>query len=69
MKATSKIVIIGQHAVASATMGGGSVKVDTARSISPLTGLKEAGVAFDYQPGVPVFGAVPLPEPASYVRV
>jgi len=57
-----KIAVIGQHAAVPAIGGGGSARVDSARSISPLTGLKDAGVVFKYEPGVPVFGAVPLPE-------
>jgi beta-glucosidase len=46
LKQNSKIVVIGQHAGISTVGGGGSAKVDSARSISPLTGLKEAGVVF-----------------------
>jgi beta-glucosidase len=65
LKQNSKILVIGQHAAVPTVGGGGSAKVDSARSISPLTELKEAGVVFDYEPGVPVFGAVPLPDPES----
>ena len=39
--------------------------MDPAWSISPLTGLTAAGVVFGYEPGVPVFGSVPLPDPES----
>jgi hypothetical protein len=35
------------------------------RSISTLTGLKEAGDVFDYEPGVLAFDAVPLSDPES----
>ena len=68
LKAGSKIVVIGQHTAVPTIMGASSAKVDIERSISPLTGLKEAGVIFDYQPGVPVFGAVPLPEPETITQ-
>lgn len=68
LKAGSKIVVIGQHIAVPTIMGARSAKVDIERSISPLTGLKEAGVIFDYQPGVPVFGAVPLPEPETITQ-
>ena len=58
------VVVIGQHAHVPTVGGGGSAKVDAGRLISPLEGLKAAGVNFTYEPGVPVFGAVPLPESA-----
>lgn len=58
------IVIIGQHASVPTLFGGGSARVDSARAISPLTGLESAGVKFSYEPGVPVFAAIPLPPPS-----
>ena len=58
----SSVVIIGQHARVPTVGGGGSAKVDSERLISPLMALKDAGVQYTYEPGVPVFGAVPLPE-------
>jgi beta-glucosidase len=63
----SKAMVIGQHAAVPTVGGGGSAKVGSGRSISPLTGLKEAGFVFDYEPGVPVFGTIPLPDPESII--
>jgi beta-glucosidase len=67
LKQNSKVMVIGQHAAAPTVGGGGSAKVDSGRSISPLTGLKEAGFVFYYEPGVPVFGTIPLPDPESII--
>jgi beta-glucosidase len=55
------IAVIGQHAHVPTVGGGGSAKVDAGRLISLLEGPKIAGVNFTYEPGVPVFGALPLP--------
>jgi beta-glucosidase len=49
LKQNSKVMVIGQHAAAPTVGGGGSAKVDSGRSISPLTGLKEAGFVFYYE--------------------
>ena len=65
----SKVVVIGYHAAVPTVGGGGSAKVDTMRSISPVTGLRDAGVVFEYEAGVPVFGAVPLPPPETITPV
>jgi beta-glucosidase len=65
LKPKSKIVVIGYHAAVPTVGGGGSAKGDTMRSISPLEGLRDTSVIFDYEPGVPVFGVVPLPDPET----
>ncbi len=61
----SKVVVIGYHAAVPTIGVGGSAKVDPMRSVSPVTGLRDAGAVFYYETGVPVFGAVPLPPPET----
>ncbi|KAF2495026.1 hypothetical protein BU16DRAFT_461709 [Lophium mytilinum] len=65
LRPASNIVVIGQHAMVPTVGGGGSAKVDCARLVAPVTGLQDAGVQFHYERGVPVFAAVPLPEPET----
>ncbi|KAH8799047.1 glycoside hydrolase superfamily [Xylogone sp. PMI_703] len=61
---TSKIVVIGHHAAIPAVCGGGSARVNSTRTVSPLVGLRDAGLKFHYEPGVPVFAAIPSPIPS-----
>lgn len=63
LKKGAKIAVIGQHAADPPIMGGGSARVPVDHIVSPIEGLKAAGVNFTYEPGVPVYGAVPLPLP------
>lgn len=61
LKKGAKVAVIGQHAVDPPLMGGGSAKVPVDHVVTPLDGLRAAGVDLTYEPGVPVYGAVPLP--------
>lgn len=62
LKKSAKVAIIGQHAEDPPIMGGGSAVVPADHVVSPLDGLRAAGVDFKFEPGVPVYGAVPLPQ-------
>ena len=59
----AKITVIGQHAAIPPIGGGGSARVPVNHLITPLQGLEAKGIDFDYHPGVPVYGAVPVPSP------
>jgi beta-glucosidase len=61
LKKGAKFAVIGQHADIPPIMGGGSAVVPVDHVVTPLEGLRSAGVDFSFEPGVPVFGAVPLP--------
>lgn len=63
LKKASKVAVIGQHADIPPIMGGGSAVVPVDHVVTPLEGLTAAGVNFKFEPGVPVYGAVPLPLP------
>lgn len=61
LKKGVKVAVIGQHAEEPPIMGGGSAVVPVDHVVSPVEGLKAAGVDFKFEPGVPVYGATPLP--------
>lgn len=61
LKKNAKVAIIGQHADIPPIMGGGSAVVPVDHVVTPIEGLESAGVDFKFEPGVPVYGAVPLP--------
>lgn len=63
LKKDAKIAVIGQHAEVPPIMGGGSAVVPVDHVVTPIEGLRSAGVDFKFEPGVPVFGAIPLPSP------
>ncbi|SPO01046.1 related to beta-glucosidase [Cephalotrichum gorgonifer] len=63
LKRAAKVVVIGQHAASPPIGGGGSAQVTTEHVVTPIQALKAAGVDFTYEPGVPIYGAVPLPDP------
>lgn len=62
LKKGVKIAVIGQHAQLPPIMGGGSAVVSTDHVVTPVQGLQQAGVDMAFDPGVPVYGAVPLPD-------
>jgi beta-glucosidase len=68
LKKGAKIAVIGQFAADPPIMGGGSARVPVDHLVSPIEGLKAAGVDITYEPGVPVYGAVPLPLPSILSR-
>lgn len=57
----AKVAIIGQHAAIPPIGGGGSARVPVDHLVTPLQGLEARGINFEYHPGVPVYGAVPVP--------
>ncbi|PSN67619.1 glycoside hydrolase [Corynespora cassiicola Philippines] len=61
LKVGTKVAVIGQHADIPPIMGGGSAVVPVDHVVTPIEGLQAAGVDFKFEPGVPVYGAVPLP--------
>lgn len=61
LKKGIKVAIIGQHAEEPPIMGGGSAVVPVDHVVSPVEALKAAKVDFKFDPGVPVYGATPLP--------
>lgn len=63
LKKDTKIAVIGQHAEVPPIMGGGSAVVPVDHVVTPIEGLRSAGIDFKFEPGVPVFGAIPLPSP------
>lgn len=62
LKKSIKVAVIGQHAVKPPIMGGGSAVVSTDHVVSPIKALEAAGVDVKYEPGVPIYAAMPLPE-------
>ncbi|KAL1954053.1 hypothetical protein VTO42DRAFT_1787 [Malbranchea cinnamomea] len=58
-----KVAAIGQHAEILAMHGGGSARIFPISSVNCLQGLTNAGINFTYSRGVPVYNAVPLPDP------
>lgn len=57
----TKVLVVGQHASLPPVGGGGSARVPVEHIITPVDGLKAAGVVFVYEKGPPVYGAVPVP--------
>ncbi|KAL4806313.1 glycoside hydrolase superfamily [Aspergillus unguis] len=53
------VAVIGHHGLNAALGGGGSARVDSLRTVSPVEGLRDAGFNVIEAPGVPVFGALP----------
>lgn len=53
------VVVIGYLAKVVSLGGGGSARVDSLHAVTPLEGLDALGVRYTYEPGVPVFGALP----------
>lgn len=44
--------------------GGGSARVDSLHTVTPLQGFDALGITYNFSPGVPVFGAIPHADPA-----
>jgi beta-glucosidase len=63
LPANAKVAVIGHLARVTSLGGGGSAKVNSLRAVTPLDGLDRLGVHHTFEPGVPVFGAVPHAEP------
>ncbi|KAF4972513.1 hypothetical protein FSARC_937 [Fusarium sarcochroum] len=63
----TSVALVGHHATNPCIGGGGSAKVLAQHIISPLQGLKDAGLKVEYSPGVPVYATVPhaLPQTLS----
>ncbi|KAH8891708.1 hypothetical protein GQ53DRAFT_865657 [Thozetella sp. PMI_491] len=61
LKKGARVAVIGQPAADMPIFGGGSAKVAVGHILTPIEGLAAAGVDFPYEPGVPVYGAVPVP--------
>ena len=59
----TKVAAIGHHAETLTMHGGGSARIFSFSSVNCLQGLTNAGVEYTYSQGVPVYNAVPLPEP------
>ncbi|KAF2458814.1 glycoside hydrolase superfamily [Lineolata rhizophorae] len=61
---SDRIAVIGQHASTLTMHGGGSARIFGFKGVTPVEGLQSAGFQLDYAPGVPVYNALPMPEPA-----
>ncbi|KAJ4253956.1 hypothetical protein NW762_010355 [Fusarium torreyae] len=61
----TRVALIGHHATNPCIGGGGSAKVLAQHIISPLQGLKDAGLEIRYSPGVPVYATVPHALPGT----
>ncbi|EXK82564.1 hypothetical protein FOQG_13132 [Fusarium oxysporum f. sp. raphani 54005] len=61
LESGAKVAVIGQHAQIPPIMGGGSAVVPFEHVMTPVDGLKAFGVDFTFEPGVPVYAALPLP--------
>ena len=55
----ANVVVIGYLGKVVSLGGGGSARVDSLHTVTPLEGLSQLGVKCKYEPGVPVFGALP----------
>lgn len=60
---TTKIAAIGHHAETLTMHGGGSARIFPISSVNCLQGLANSGIEYTYSQGVPVYDAVPLPDP------
>ncbi|KAF2494799.1 glycoside hydrolase [Lophium mytilinum] len=57
----ARVAVIGHHAAATNMSGGGSAKLFPLKGVTPLEGFTNAGINYEYSPGVPVYNAIPLP--------
>ena len=64
----ANVAIIGHLAKVVSLGGGGSAKVNSLHGVTPLDGLQHLGIGHTFEPGVPVFGAVPHAEPSIVSR-
>lgn len=60
----ANVAIIGHLAKVVSLGGGGSAKVNSLHAVTPVEGLQALGVKHTFEPGVPVFGALPHADPA-----
>lgn len=64
LPANANVAVIGHLARVVSLGGGGSAKVNPLHAVTPLDGLQQLGIRHTFEPGVPVFGAVPHAEPS-----
>lgn len=64
-KHRAKVALIGDLARVVSLGGGGSARVDALHAVSVIEGFNKLHVHHTYEPGVPVFGALPHADSAS----
>jgi hypothetical protein len=64
----ASVAVIGHLAKVVSLGGGGSAKINSLHGVTPLDGLQNLGIRRTFEPGVPVFGAVPHAEPSIVSR-
>ncbi|KAL7916797.1 glycoside hydrolase superfamily [Trichoderma velutinum] len=65
LKKGSRVALIGYLAENVSLGGGGSARVDALHAVSVIQGFKTLGIKSKFEPGVPVFGALPHADPAT----
>ncbi|KAH8804450.1 glycoside hydrolase superfamily [Xylogone sp. PMI_703] len=60
----ANVALIGHLAQVVSLGGGGSARVDALHAVTPIEGFKELGIEHKFEPGVPVYGALPHADPA-----
>ncbi|KAL7940829.1 glycoside hydrolase superfamily [Trichoderma barbatum] len=65
LKEGSQVALIGYLAENVSLGGGGSARVDALHAVSMIQGFKKLEIKSKFEPGVPVFGALPHADPAT----
>lgn len=60
----AKIAVIGHLAKVASLGGGGSARVDALHTVTPLKAFEDLQMMHTFEPGVPVFGALPHADPS-----